>query len=367
MSQRDPSNIRFNNHLSDSVAGFVDGIARLLLYAGGVAAIVGVGVLLYQFFGTANAATDQVAAALQYQDIFRQAALYGMLVASIGAAWLFWEEEVSGPILLIVGFLLALMPWYVPIVFTAQANELQGNAVNYLAAAGYPAIVVGFCLILADAVSRVRLRIQQGAKAEQVKYGKGMREERDVRNVFLGKCWQLPYCRKFVRERCPIYHSKRTCWKERVGCMCEESVIKNAMEGNTIPADIVAAAKYIPRNSKLTPAQKAERCRQCIIYNEHQKHKYQLLLPVTMFGVVGLFASLWSPLSETVRAGLRNIDRIYEVVTVRTNTEIPESAALTSIDQGVIPYHHIILGVFALVALAYAIKLLEFFVWKLKV
>src|SRR5205823_3893098 len=119
-------------------------------------------------------------------------------------------------------------------------------------------------------------------KKDTLKYGKGIKEEQNIRNTFMGKCWQLPYCRKFVRERCLIYHSRRTCWKERVGCMCEEEVIRNAMENRTIPKDAVAAAKYIPVNNRITMAQKRERCRQCVIFNEHLKHQYRLFLPVTV-------------------------------------------------------------------------------------
>src|SRR5262249_14119457 len=148
---------------------------------------------------------------------------------------------------------------------------------------------VGLGAVLFDVITRVRIRVREGARADQLKYGKGVKEEKDIRNVLLGRCWQLPYCRKFVRERCPIYHARRTCWKERVGCMCEESVIRNAMSGRVIPADAVAAAKFIPQNHKLTMEQKKERCRQCVIYLEHQKHKYKLAMPAAIGGMAVVY------------------------------------------------------------------------------
>jgi hypothetical protein len=224
---------------------------------------------------------------------------------------------------------------------------------------------MGVLTLLIDLFIRVRIRAQEGARAEQLKFGKGMKEERDIRNVFLGKCWQLPYCRKFVRERCPIYHARRTCWQERVGCMCEESVIQNAMEGKVIPSDVVAAAKFIPRNSKLTPGQKAERCRQCIIYNEHQKHKYQLALPLTALVLIGIYAALHNPLKGMVENMLYNADSQMGKISFDENRN-PDSD-VTSLKGGVIPYAEIILVAFFLIAFAYIVRVLEYMVFKLKV
>ncbi|MFX8664601.1 hypothetical protein ABTM59_19190, partial [Acinetobacter baumannii] len=70
--------------------------------------------------------------------------------------------------------------------------------------------------------------------------------------------------------------------------MCEEQVIQDAMAGKIIPKDMVKAAAMIPRNNKLTMAQKMQRCRQCVIFNERQKHKYNAALPVTALTFVAL-------------------------------------------------------------------------------
>lgn len=370
MAKRDPGEVRFNNRISDGLQNVLDAIARFCLFVGGAAAVIGVGVLLYQLFGSGGASPDAIQAALKLQDYFRQAALFGLLLVSLGAAWAFWGEETAGPIMLIVGLALALTSWYVPMMQAGgvQGNVLQGNALAALSLSGYPVVIVGLFMVVAEVITRVRMRMVEGARAEQMKYGKGVKEERDIRNVFMGKCWQLPYCRKFVRERCPIYHSKRTCWKERVGCMCEESVINNAMSGKTISTDMVAAAKFIPQNHKISAAAKAERCRQCVIYNEHQKHKYNLFLPMIALGIAGAYIALRGPLADLIKGGLLNIDKGYQAVILSPdNKPMSEAVKRTSVTEGVIPYHEIILFVVTLVTLAYAIKLLEYFVWKLKV
>lgn len=371
MSRPDPQNYN-SNILSDSLSGFVDGLAKLLLFGGGLAAAVSILILVYQVFSAGTASGDELTKALQIQEYFRQGALWGLLAAGLGAAWLFWGEEIAGPILLILGLAMALGNWYLPGILQGNGNELQGNAIQYLSAAGYPAVFIGLILIVGDAVQKTKIRMQEGAKAEQMKYGKGMKEERDVRDVFLGKCWQLPYCRKFVRERCPIYHAKRTCWKERVGCMCEESVIKNAMEGKTgegqtLTKDMIAASKFIPKNTKLSAAAKAERCRQCVIYNEHQKHKYKLFLPIIALSVAAGYIVLRPVLAEGIQSALKAVDSIYKSAVLSGPKEGDNGAAATSINSGVIPYNEIILFVLALVAMAYAVKVLEFLIWKLKI
>ncbi len=368
MARPDPPSYN-SNVVSDSISGFMDSVCKLLLYGGGLVAIASILILVYQVFSGGSASGDELAKAIQVQEYFRQGSLWGLLATSLGVAWLFWGEEIAGPILLIIGLAMALMSWYMPGILNGAGNELQSNAITYLSAAGYPAAFVGLILVVADVVQKSRIRMKEGAKAEQMKYGKGMKEERDVRDVFLGKCWQLPYCRKFVRERCPIYHAKRTCWKERVGCMCEESVIKNAMEGKmgegqTLSNDLVAASKFIPKNNKLSAAAKAERCRQCVIYNEHQKHKYKLFMPIVALSVAAGYIVLRPVLAEGIQSALKAVDSVKGTVLLTKDTEVGKA---TSIDSGAIPYNEIILFVLVLVGMAYAIKVLEFLIWKLKI
>lgn len=366
MGRPNPQNFN-NNVVGDSLAGFAEGFAKLLFFAGAAASVFGIGVLVFQIFASGGADAQAVAQAVQLQEVLRQAALWGILATALGASYLFWGEEVAGPIMLIIGLALALASAYMPAAIGGDGTELQKNAIQYLSVSGYPAILVGVILIVVDIVQRARIRVLEGAKAEQMKYGKGMKEERDVRDVFMGKCWQLPYCRKFVRERCPIYHAKRTCWKERVGCMCEESVIKNAMEGKTISKDMIAASKFIPQNNKLSAAAKAERCRQCVIYNEHQKHKYKLFLPIIFVAVCAVFFGLHSVLADAIQGALAAVDNVYKGVTFAGNQQLDPSVQATSVSGGAIPYNEIILVVLGLVTMAYAIKVLEFLIWKLKI
>ena len=140
--------------------------------------------------------------------------------------------------------------------------------------------------------------------------------------------------------------------------MCEEEVIRNAMENRPIPKDAIAAARYIPVNNKITMAQKRERCRQCVIYNEHLKHKYRLMLPVTIGGFVLVYALFRIPL---LGATGELINKFNQVVSGATY------GAASGVQGSMIPFQEILLDCFMVVLLAYVLKVLEYFIFKLKV
>jgi hypothetical protein len=352
------------DQVSDAVGEFFDRTARFLTFVGLVAIVAGVTMVVFNITRSASAVGELERAALDNIRVFGAVAFYGAIAATLGMSWLQWGEEVLGPIILIVAAAFYLSPTFLPGMLGAEGNtKVIQPGYEALQSIGIPIGAIGLLVIAIDVATRVRQRSREGSKADQLKYGKGVKEERDIRNVLLGKCWQLPYCRKFVRERCPIYHARRSCWKERVGCMCEESVIRNAMEGRVIPSDIVAAAQYIPKNSRLTPQQKKERCNQCVIYNEHQKHKYKIALPAVLGGVVLTYALFREPMVQ----GLGRLISSSESV-VRKSTLAGEGTVTgLGLGEGATFFHEAILAVLALVVAAYLIRLIEFLFFRLKI
>lgn len=365
-------------NISESVVNAIDVFAKGLVYLGGLAAFVGIGLLLFTILRGADMDDARIVANIQLANT---PAILGLLGVSIGVAWLMWGEEIAGPILVIIGLALFFLPGYAG--YAIGPNELVKvrQAIDALSKSGGSPIVIGLIMIVGDLIQRIRQRAMEGARAELMKYGQGVREEKDIKNVFLGKCWQLPYCRKYVRERCPIYHSKRTCWKEKVGCMCEEQVIRNAMAEITIPKDIVAASKMIPRNPTLTPAQKKQRCVSCVIYNEHQKHKYKALIPVVVLSVFMLSLVGFAGATTAIKSGLLGVTTtVKEATTTKTAPEDPtkqldsygqpggtyKSPDVAGLD-GQIPYAAIIYFTCVLVAMAYAVRVMEFLIFKHKI
>jgi hypothetical protein len=333
----------------------------LVLFWGGLLVMLGAtGLMVVNYSRGAGVPEAEV---IRNMNLFAPAGFYAAIAVGLGAAYLYWGEEILGPLLLIAAGAFLFAPGYVPIIIPTPPTNPE-LILESISKVGYALGAVGlFCLVW-DVVSRVHLRVVQGAKADQLKYGRGIREEQDIRNVFLGKCWQLPYCRKFVRERCPIYHSRRTCWKERVGCMCEEQVIRNAMEGKVIPRDMVAAAKFIPYNSRLSPAQKAERCQQCVIYNEHQKHKYKTAIPVALISVCALYFITRQQASVLV---LGLITATNQFISKATFDAVKADAATKSMPSvGGIMLHEIFTVVLFFILAVYTIRVIEHLFFRLK-
>lgn len=355
--------------VEDTFGGILDGAAKLALWGGLLCLAIGVGFLLvtYSAFGGTQPPTN-TAQALSNIGILQKLVLVGGIAAVVGTSYAFWGEETLGVFQLAASAALFFAPFYVPSLLGGG----YGGSPHQVAATALAAIQLGgtvmgglsLIVLVIDIANRVRQRAKEGARADQLKYGKGLKEEKEINNVFMGRCWQLPFCRKFVREKCPIYHARRTCWRERVGCMCEEEVIRNAMENKAIPKDMVAAARYIPVNNKIPLEAKKERCRQCVIYNEHQKHKYKLVLPIVVLGFGGMYALLRQPLIAATNGMVGNLDTIFKNLTFKNDGKPGVASKLV---DSPLPFAEILLVCILIVVLAYVLKLLEYMIFKLKI
>jgi hypothetical protein len=141
--------------------------------------------------------------------------------------------------------------------------------------------------------------------------------------------------------------------------MCEEEVIRNAMESKPIPKDALMASTYIPRNMKLTFEQKRERCKSCVIYNEHQKHKYKALMPAILIGFIAMYLGLHTVLIQGVGAIIGTLDQLMGKALLRPGGggQLEQPSA----------FKELLLVCLLIVGLAYAMKLLEYVIFKLKV
>jgi hypothetical protein len=348
--------------LSETFQKVLDGAAKLLAGLGGLATAVGVIFLGFVCYRLGSGATDvKPEDAMNTIETMRKVLLMGILGLGVGTTYLFWGSEILGASQLLLSAALFFAPTYLPGIVgspNGKAGEALGTAMGAFQTAGTALGVLAICVLVVDLFTRVRNRARTGTRADHLKYGKGIKEEKGKQNVFLGKCWQLPFCREFVREKCPIYHAKVTCWKELVGCMCEESVIRNAMENKPIPKDALLAKNMIPRNNKLTIPQKKERCRNCVIYNEHLRHQYKAAVPST----VGLYAlayvALHGPLIEWMNGIVTSINKVIQQGTL--------NAIGSKSFQAPGFFTESLLIVFFVVALTYTLKTLEFAIFRSK-
>lgn len=369
MSRRMSKSEKYGSRFSadEALVTLLDGVSKFALWGGLIALGISLGFLIMTYTAFAsNQPPGSVDQALTNIALLQKLLLAGSVAAIVGTTYMFWGEETLGILQLGVSAVLWFSPMLIPSVFGEASGgvptQVGATALATIQQGGTVMGLLSLAVLVADIATRVKQRAKEGSKADQLKYGKGQKAEKEIQNVFMGKCWQLPFCRKFVRERCPIYHAKRTCWRERVGCMCEEEVIRNAMENRPIPKDLVAATKYIPINNKLPLEAKKERCRQCVIYNEHQKHKYKLALPVMVLGFAGFYILMREPLLLGTKQMVSGLDKAFSSLTFQE-----AGSVTTKVTGGTLPFHEVLLVCFMIVGLAYALKAVEYLIFKLKV
>lgn len=338
-------------------------ISRFAMFGGAGVLVVSL-IAMYLLLGqAANLASDPASQRKGLQIIanfglFQKGLILGAIGAACGSAYLFWEEEVMVAINLAVAGALYFASAWVPLIVSGPSSGTVAykTGIDTIQSAGGVYGALAILILVGDIAIRVKQRATQGTKADQLKYGKGIREERKHENVFMGKCWQLPFCREFVRKGCPIYHSKRTCWRELVGCMCEESVIQAAMDNKPVSKEALMNGSAIPRNTKLTVSAKRERCKNCVIYNEHQKHKYRLALPLIIVAYVGFWLLFRDNLAQGVNGMLGTAGKTVSQVT---------AGAVGQVNTGEVFVQFLVICIL-LVGLSYTLKMLEFVVFKLK-
>lgn len=244
--------------------------------------------------------------------------LAAAVVGSICSLVIFWFEETAG---YLMALLAAALYFGVPMAFASMGGEpsvaMRMTVAKFPVAALVPGLVA-FILVVRDLIVRlVRSLERQNKVASDLQFGSdAKREDRPVRMSLIGKCWEGAYCRDYVRTYCPIFKAKDTCWQRRRGCYCDEEIVNNATKksrGTVLEMAPSESSNYANNNTPkkvvfLSDEQKVERCRNCIIYNEHQREKYKILLPIVMVVSVALCAFLGYEMRDSVGGAMNAIE-----------------------------------------------------------
>jgi hypothetical protein len=280
-------------------------IANLVMTIAFVLAGLGLAYLLYGVFvGLGGFAQWDIAkknVMLGNIAMASKALTIGLGVGALCAAVLFWFEELAGYIILIAAALLGLgIPFLFPMLGGEKASVGVAKALEAFPVASMAPGAIGFLLVIRDIISKFANAVQRrGAEADttNLQLGAGAkREQKPLRTSLLGKCWEGNYCRDWVRPHCPIYQKRDACWRQRRGCYCEQDIVSGAASKSQtggVQLEMAPASQYNYANPSapgttaaaktfLSDAQKVERCRNCVIYNDHQSEKYKIAMPLTI-------------------------------------------------------------------------------------
>ncbi|MEI6511941.1 MAG: hypothetical protein WCO51_01535 [bacterium] len=354
----------------------LDDVARWLFYISLGAAFGALAYLVWAIVNFAGVPGDfrpEDAARLKNGiALVGQVYLLATIILVLSVSWLFHEKDFVGYIFLGAG---CVVYWGLPFVLQAllqkpigvHAKPLSGAAFEQIQLALWVYLVPAIFLIIADLVKRIALGPSRGMR--DLTYGAGLLREEDIKQRFLGKCWQLPFCTKNMRMRCPIYHARRHCWREKVGCLCEPNSIREAMKNVTVfTRDRETNAHFIPYNRILGGPAKRERCRNCAIYESHQLQKYQVLSPIAIFAVIALAYLKHSFLLTVMVGWLGKIDQLMRHLSIfpsQQNTKGAETMA--DMMQNASWAAELMYLCLVLLAVSYSIKGLEWLMFKVQI
>jgi hypothetical protein len=332
---------------------------------------------------------------------------------------LYYDEESLGYSLVAAAVLLYYgVPFLVDTAFPSVVKNWESSKnigamaiLGQFRVAGLMLAVPGGILLLRD----LFLRLVDGnrRKTEEytaMEYRGSVKEQAAVRPAVIGvlaKCWQLAYCRDAIRVRCPIFHHRTKCWKERVGCMCEENVIRHALDAlinkeiisfekpkeetldedgeliagipgiregqeptrelpaKDIPKNVDRRHVKIPHNPNLSMYVKRERCRNCVIYNEHQRLKYQFLAPILVLAVPCVAYWQLDSIGGFLNKMLATLDNMMTRLSLDPNAT--NKGIVSSITQTSMVAQYMVLGCLIVIVMTMAIRVMEWAIFKLKI
>ena len=358
-------------------AELIEDLLQLAGIVATVGAVLTVGYLLWGVFSGMATSWSTLPAAdrLRFEQNIHfagRALLATTAVAAASFTLLYLRETTIGYLFLLHAALLALG---VPLSIIHLA-PYTGREPTLL-----PAIVISFqqagilCLVpgIVFAVLDVWVRVTSGYFREMfsrasLQYGANVTRESQPTNRFLGLCWQLPFCRPSIRKSCPIYHARRACWREGVGCMCEERVILQALEGKGAPSrDPRENVRFIPYNRHLSKEEKQERCRNCIIYNYRQQQKYQVIAPIVIVAAVAVVVHYAQQAQQILFQALRIVDDFVARFAFLPSSGEVQYMKIESLARSSEFVTWMMIGIIAVIFVSYVLRIAEYFIFQLKV
>lgn len=282
-----------------------------------------------------------------------------------------YVDESLGYVLTVFGLIFyAGLPWLTARIYDLRSYETDmatQGVMRDFQLLSWLFFMPGLALIVADLFRRFRTAAETAALQKvNVKYGRGIKKQVEAKhkNVFLGRCFEGPYCRPEIRVHCPIFLRKRgPCWHYKEGCMCEERIVLQAVinpEWKHQAAQTKSGFNFGEKRKKLSPAELRERCRNCIIYNEHQRQKYKAMVAVTLiaFPVLAALNSTWlESAAQYVLVSLDNVMQRFSFDATPSSNAILHTAGL----------EWALIGAICVILLAQVLKFIEYWCFKIKI
>lgn len=296
---------------------------------------------------------------------------FGGIACLIGASARFFYEETLGYILLIIG---AALYWGVAVMFgptvqgmSLRAGDLAVFAVRQVQTVGTAALVLAGPFILVDFWAKLR-GVKRSEKGDAARAAQ--KDEIPKSRLYLF-CWQMPYCRDYLRKVCTAYEVRKPCWRIKSGCYCDENMILKVLQRSKtskIPGfDQRYSEAAVGLSKNLTPAQKRARCRQCFLYTEHQKQKYRMLSPLAFPAVIALIWIYLRPVKTLLAKALTFTDQFAGTVSFGPSPEEVASKPWLNPSSVSNAVEWLFIVCIGLILVSYVLRAIEYAVFDLQV
>jgi hypothetical protein len=243
--------------------------------------------------------------------------------------------------------------------------------------AGMAILAVVALRVLYEIVEQLRTAgARRKAREEAEEIGGLQKAKRPPKPGIWSPCWKLPYCHEAVREQCPAFKNRKSCWRYGAGCNCDPSLIERLIRSGALEAgkgaskassrEKTAHAAYVRSDLAAdAPIKAAERtipCTKCPIYLDHQRQKFKIVNPIAVVALLVLMAVAYIPLRAVYFQVVKGIANIASHFTLGTDVDpgrwfdYLQTPALQV-------FFFIIVG---LLALAYVLKFVEWVIFEKK-
>lgn len=368
--------MKISPHNKSRLISFADQISSLGLKVGIPVVIAASGYLLYAMLGhgirdMADMPPDQLARFAESLGMVMTALRVGAVVLVASIVLRAFNDEATGQILSLVG---ALLYFGSPVFFasTGAAAGLKPDSVRAFIlglatfrAMGGTMLLLGLVMVLRDAILRIWTGISVRRVLERRWGDEEERRKAHRKPRFYGSCWDMAFCREYVRKVCPAEQLKKPCWRLKIGCYCDEKTILTAMtafgtDNIHVKGIMESLGLNQTRNSLLSARQKRARCRRCGIYAEHQRQKYRLVSPM-IFPLVGMiFWAFYGKLSAWMWVALEKADQFMRALMLKSDVGYSfsdQGAALTTLAM-------VWLGI---IVVSYALRAAEYLIFEVQV
>lgn len=282
-------------------------LQRVMGGLGKVAAVVMAAALIYVLWGVLRGHLAQDLSP-QLERNFRGAAtVFGIAAVALTLA-VFIRYFAEAVFIWVMAALGALCFFVMPIIINSRAAN-DSSAARGMVGAMLGAGELIFFLVAARVVYELYQRARRGkvdpAEQEQTVIAPAKKAKMPSLSI-LQPCWELPYCHEHIKQVCPAWKKRRSCWRDKRGCNCDPTMIEAMLRSGAATRGVGAQQKqtasgYLrveledhadPADPQQQAFQQTISCSKCPIYNEHQRQKFRVLNPLMVVGcVAGLVAA----------------------------------------------------------------------------